>query len=177
VKCDLGVIAEAAYFLFTVRMFDPSLARRNTDPEETCCVDHALITPTPSGILANPGRLGEHLCSRPSASVPRDLLLQDQDRRGGRFHRPDMGRRGDAHAGVRISGGPANGKRETPTLSEVTTELGFFSGTIVIRNEGEGSEVGRRTIKVVPAHGGSCLNSRIWRSRRGRFSPIGCRDA
>ena len=44
---------EDAYFLFTVRIFDASLARSNTNPKKIYCVDHALVTSVSSGILVN----------------------------------------------------------------------------------------------------------------------------
>jgi len=35
---------EDAYFLFTVRIFDASLAGGNTNPKKVYCIDHALVT-------------------------------------------------------------------------------------------------------------------------------------
>ncbi|MFM8930882.1 MAG: hypothetical protein ACKOS8_03260 [Gemmataceae bacterium] len=52
---------EDAYFLFTVRLFDASLARSNTNPKKVYCVDHALVNSVSSGILVNSGHLLENL--------------------------------------------------------------------------------------------------------------------
>ena len=52
---------EDAYFLFTVRIFDASAARRNANPKKVYCIDHALITSVASGILVNSGHLLENL--------------------------------------------------------------------------------------------------------------------
>jgi len=52
---------EDEYFLFTVRIFDASLARSNTNPKKVYCVDHALVTSVPSGICVNSGHLLEKL--------------------------------------------------------------------------------------------------------------------
>jgi len=52
---------EDAYFLFTVRLFDASLARSNANPKKIFCVDHALVTSVSSGILVNAGHLLENL--------------------------------------------------------------------------------------------------------------------
>ena len=48
---------EDAYFLFTLRIFDASLARSNTNPKKIYCIDHALVTSVSSGILVNSGHL------------------------------------------------------------------------------------------------------------------------
>ena len=52
---------EDAYFLFTVPIFDASLARRNTNPKKIYCIDHALATSVSAGILINSGHLLENL--------------------------------------------------------------------------------------------------------------------
>ena len=52
---------EDAFFLFTVRIFDASLARANVDPKKIYCVDHALVRSVCSGILINSGHLLESL--------------------------------------------------------------------------------------------------------------------
>ena len=52
---------EDAYFLFTVKIFDASLARANTNPKKAYCIDHALAVSVGSGILVNSGHLLENL--------------------------------------------------------------------------------------------------------------------
>jgi predicted AAA+ superfamily ATPase len=52
---------EDAYFLFTVRIFDPSAPRRDTNPKRIYCVDHAMVSSVASGILVNSGHLLENL--------------------------------------------------------------------------------------------------------------------
>ena len=52
---------EDAFFLFTVRLFDASLARANANPKKIYCVDHALVASVSSGILLNSGHLLENL--------------------------------------------------------------------------------------------------------------------
>ncbi|MCY4028910.1 MAG: hypothetical protein OXH75_21660 [Acidobacteria bacterium] len=48
---------EDAFFLFTVPVFDASLARAKTNPKKIYCVDHALVRSIGSGILVNSGHL------------------------------------------------------------------------------------------------------------------------
>ena len=52
---------EDAYFVFTVRLFDGSLARSNVNPKKIYCIDHSLVTSVSSGILTNTGHLLENL--------------------------------------------------------------------------------------------------------------------
>ncbi len=52
---------EDAYFLFSVRIFDASLARSNANPKKIYCIDHALVASISSQILVNSGHLLESL--------------------------------------------------------------------------------------------------------------------
>jgi uncharacterized protein len=52
---------EDAYFIFTVKLFDSSLARVNTNPKKAYCIDHALVRSCTSGVLLNSGHLLENL--------------------------------------------------------------------------------------------------------------------
>jgi len=52
---------EDAYIFFTVRIFDASLARSNTNPKKIYCIDHSLVKSVSSGILVNSGHLLENL--------------------------------------------------------------------------------------------------------------------
>ena len=52
---------EDAFFLFTVRILDASLARANANPKKVYCVDHALVESVSSDILVNSGHLLENL--------------------------------------------------------------------------------------------------------------------
>ena len=52
---------EDAYFIFTVKLFDSSLARVNTNPKKAYCIDHAFVRSCTSGVLLNSGHLLENL--------------------------------------------------------------------------------------------------------------------
>ena len=52
---------EDAFFLFTMRIFDSSQARANTNPKKIYCIDHSLVRSVSSGILVNAGYLLENL--------------------------------------------------------------------------------------------------------------------
>lgn len=65
---------EDAYVLFTVRIFDASPARANTNPKKIYCIDHALVTSVSSGILVNSGHLLENLVFIALHRMTRDIF-------------------------------------------------------------------------------------------------------
>ena len=52
---------EDAYFLFSVRLYDPSFVRSNMNPKKVYCVDHSFVTSVTSGIMVNSGHLLENM--------------------------------------------------------------------------------------------------------------------
>lgn len=142
---------EDAYFLFTVRVFDASLARSKTAPKKIYCIDHAFVTSISSGILVNSGHLLENLVftalRRTSPHVyyyktkggrEVDFIVQAQDR---------------TKILVQVCESIANDKtrkREVLALSEAMAELGLNSSIIVTRNEEEQFNIEDRSIHVMP---------------------------
>jgi predicted AAA+ superfamily ATPase len=142
---------EDAYFLFTVRIFDASLARSNTNPKKVYCVDHALVTSVSSGILVNSGHLLENLVFTALRRLHPDIY----------YYKTRTGREVDFIVPVRGSprmlvqvceslAEPQTRKRETTALAEAMVEQGLETGTIVTRNESERIDTGGGTIEVVP---------------------------
>lgn len=143
---------EDAYFLFTVRIFDASLARSKTNPKKIYCVDHAMVTSVASGVLVNTGHLLENLVFRSLRRVTPDIwycktkggtevdfLAQLQDR---------------SRMLVQVCESlaePQTRKRELAALTEAMAEYGLTSGTVVTRNEEDQIKVGAGKIEVVPA--------------------------
>jgi len=143
---------EDAYFLFTVRIFDPSLARSNTNPKKVYCVDHALVSSVSSGILVNSGHLLENLVFTALRRLHPELY----------YYKTKTGRevdfivplRGRGRMLVQVCESLAESqtrKREMAALSEAMVELGLKAGTIVTRNENERIETAGGTIDVIPA--------------------------
>ena len=143
---------EDAYFLFTVRIFDASLARRNTNPKKIYCIDHALVTSVASGILVNTGHLLENLvfaalrrltpniwyCKTKNGREV-DFLAQTRDR---------------SRVLVQVCeslADPKTRKREVTALAEAMTEYGMKTGTVVTRSEEDVIDVSAGRIKIVPA--------------------------
>lgn len=143
---------EDAYFLFTVRLFDPSLARSNTNPKKVYCIDHALVTSVSSGILVNSGHLLENLVFTALRRLHPEIYYYKT--RTGREVDFVVPLRDGTRTLVQVCESlvePQTRKRETAALREAMAELGLKSGTIVTRSEDERIEAGGGTIEVVPA--------------------------
>ena len=143
---------EDAYFLFTVRIFDASLARRNTNPKKIYCADHALVTSVASGILVNSGHLLENLVFTGLRQVTPDIHYC-KTRSGAEVdfiaQLPDRSR-----MLVQVCESMAESntrRREVAALNEAMAELGLKSGMIVTRNEEEELEVDSGKIDVMAA--------------------------
>jgi len=154
---------EDAYFLFTVRIFDPSIARSNTNPKKIYCVDHALVTSVSSGILVNSGHLLENLVFTALRRLhPQIYYYKTNTGKEVDFIVPacagpvaaERSMRTRARMLVQVCeslANPQTRKRETAALSEAMSELRLSTGTIVTRNEDERIATEAGTIEVVPA--------------------------
>jgi len=143
---------EDAYFVFTVQIFDASLARRNTNPKKAYCIDHALVTSVSSGVLVNSGHLLENLVFVALRRVHTEVY----------YYKTKTGKELDfvvpLHGRSRLLvqvceslGDPQTRNREIAALREAMMELGAQAGTIVTRNEEERIDVDGGAITVVPA--------------------------
>jgi len=142
---------EDAYFLFSVRIFDSSLARSHTNPKKIYCVDHAMVTSVSSGVLVNSGHLLENLAFTALRRIHSEIY----------YYKTKTGReidfiiplRGRSRMLVQVCESlaePQTRKREVAALSEAMTELGIKSGTIVTKGEDERIKTDDGTIEVVP---------------------------
>lgn len=143
---------EDAYFLFTVQIFDASVARRNTNPKKVYCIDHAMVTSVASGVLINVGRLLENLVFTALRRIYPEIY----------YYRTKTGKevdfivplRGRPRLLVQVCESLADSQtrnREIAALTEAMAETGAKSGTIVTRSEEAQVDVEGRTIKIVPA--------------------------
>src|SRR3990172_168306 len=142
---------EDAYFLFTVRIFDASLARSRTNPKKIYCVDHALITSVSSGILLNCVHILENLVFTALRHVyPEVYYYKTKTGREVDFIAPMRNRK---HKLMQVCDSLAETqtrKREVAALSEAMTELGIKTGTIVTRDVDERINTSAGIIEVVP---------------------------
>ncbi len=143
---------EDAYFLFTVRLFDPSLARSNTNPKKIYCIDTALVTSVSSGILANTGHLLENLVfmslrrQHPEIHYYKTRTGKEVD-----FILSERGRPRKLVQTCESLSDQKTRKRELDALDEAMTEQGLPTGTIVTRNEEGRIDTAGGTIDIVPA--------------------------
>jgi uncharacterized protein len=143
---------EDAYFLFTVRIFDASLARSNTNPKKIYCVDHALVTSVSSGILGNSGHLMENLVFTALRRFHQEIYYyKTKTGREVDFIVPIRGRSRMLVQVCESLAEPQTRKRETTALGEAMVELGLKKGIIVTRNEDTKIDTGAGIIEVVPA--------------------------
>ena len=142
---------EDAYFLFSVRIFDSSLARSHTNPKKIYCVDHAMVTSVSSGVLVNSGHLLENLAFTALRRIYAEIYYYKT--RTGREIDFVVPLRGRSRMLVQVCESlaePQTRKREVAALSEAMTELGVKSGTIVTKGEDERIKTDDGTIEVVP---------------------------
>ena len=143
---------EDAYFLFTVRIFDASAARRDTNPKRIYCVDHAMVTSVSSGILVNSGHLLENLVFTALRRLyPEIYYYKTKTGREVDLIVPMRGRPPMLVQVCESMADPQTRKREMTALSEAMAELGLKTGTIVTRGEDERTDVAAGTIDVSPA--------------------------
>jgi len=142
---------EDAYFLFTTRIFDASLARSNTNPKKIYCIDHALVRSVSSGVLVNDGHLLENivfLALRRTASK-----VYYYKTKGGREVDFVVRGRGGVEL-VQVCESlaiPATREREIRALAEAMSELRVKTGTLVTRSEEGGEQTPSGNISIQPA--------------------------
>ena len=142
---------EDAYFLFTVRIFDASLARSNTNPKKVYCIDHALVTSVSSGILINSGHLLENLVFTALRRLhPEVFYYKTKNGREVDFIVPLRNRSRILVQVCESLAEPQTRKRETAALSEAMAELNIKTGTIVTKHENERIDTDGGAIEVVP---------------------------
>ena len=151
-RCRSTWSGSDAYFLFTVRIFDASAARRNANPKKVYCIDHALITSVASGILVNSGHLLENLVfTALRRRYPEIHYYRTRTGRKVDFLVPRRGRPPMLVQACESLADPRTRKRETAALAAAMGELDVGTATIVTRNERERIEIEGAAIEVVPA--------------------------
>jgi hypothetical protein len=142
---------EDAYFLFTVRIFDASLARSNTNPKKIYCIDHSFITSVSSGILVNSGHLLENLVFIALRRLYSEIYyFKTKNNREVDFITIESGRPQMLIQVCESLAAPQTRKRETAALVEAMMELNIKTGIIVTQNEEEKMETDNGTIDVIP---------------------------
>jgi len=143
---------EDAYFFFSVRIFDASLARSNTNPKKIYCIDHGLVTSVSSGILINAGHLLENLIFITLRRVSQHIF----------YYKTKTGKEVDfitklddaTYSLIQVCetlADPETKKREIAALKEAMFELNLSTSYIVTRYEEDTIQIGGKMIQVIPA--------------------------
>jgi hypothetical protein len=143
---------EDAFFLFTVRIFDSSLARSNTNPKKIYCIDHSLVTSVSSGILVNSGHLLENLVFTGLKRTFSDVYYYKT--KSGREVDFAVRKKDGSRMLVQVSESlaePQVKKREIAALTDAMAELSLRSSIIVTRNDSGKMEIEDKTIDILPA--------------------------
>lgn len=143
---------EDAYFLFTVRVFDASLARSNTNPKKIYCADHSLVTSVSSGILVNSGHLLENVVFSALRRIHPEVYYYKT--RSGKEVDFIVAPRGGARVLVQVCESlaePQTRKRELAALADAMAELGLRTGLVVTRAQEEQIDLDEGTVRVIPA--------------------------
>lgn len=142
---------EDAYFLFTVRTFDASLAKSNTNPKKVFSVDHAFVRSTSSGVLVNAGHLLEN------------IVFTSLRRTGSKvfYFKSKSGREVD-FVSRRMDGSirlvqvcesmlnESTRRREVLAIQDAMRELKLKEATIVTRNEHDVLKLDEGTVAILP---------------------------
>lgn len=143
---------EDAYVFFTVRIFDASVARVNTNPKKVYAIDHSLVRSVSSGILVNSGHLLENLVFTALRRLTPEIFYYKT--KSGREVDFIAGPRGGARMLVQACesiAAPQTRLRETAALEEAMTERKLSRSLIVTKQEDERIETASGVIEVVPA--------------------------
>jgi predicted AAA+ superfamily ATPase len=142
---------EDAFFLFTIRLFDASLARSNVNSKKVYCIDHALVSSVSSGIQLNSGHLLENLTfTALRRSHPEVFYYRTKSGREVDFIVPLRNRQRLLVQACETVENPETRDREVTVLHEAMAELDLKSATIVTRHEDERIRSKGTVIHVVP---------------------------
>lgn len=142
---------EDAYFFFTVRIFDASVARMQANPKKIYCIDHAMVNSLASGILVNSGHLLENMVFMGLRRITPHVF----------YYKTKSGKEVDfliqQKAGkkvlIQVSEtllDPKTEKREVGALVESMLELNLKQGIIVTRQEQGEVTTEAGVITIVP---------------------------
>jgi uncharacterized protein len=143
---------EDAYFLFSVFIFDPSSARRNTNPKRVYCIDHALVVSVSSGILVNSGHLLENLVFITIRRLYQEIYYYKT--RTGKEVDFIVLRQKNPPLLIQVCESlvqPHTKQREVVALTEAMAERGSKVGYIITRYEEENLNTAAGIVKVLPA--------------------------
>jgi len=141
-----------AYFLFTVKIYDTSIARQNVNAKKIYCIDHGLIKSVSSGIQINSGHLLENLVFIHLRRFSEEIYYY-RTKKGKEVDFIWISDQGEKHL-VQVCftiKEQSTFKREISALKEAMEELKIDESTIVTYREENRIEEKNSVINIVPA--------------------------
>ncbi|MDO9565605.1 MAG: ATP-binding protein [Candidatus Desulfaltia sp.] len=143
---------EDVYFLFSVKIFSPSILKQNANAKKIYCIDHSMVTSIAPKILENKGHLLENMMFTHLRRHTEQIYYY-RTKKGKEIDFIWMDNRGNRHL-MQISFSlkdPATRKREISSLSFAMEELRLQEATIITYNEEDLIKVETGVIKIIPA--------------------------
>ena len=143
---------EDVYFLFSVKIFSPSISKQNANAKKIYCIDHSMVTSIAPKILENKGHLLENMIFTHLRRHTEQIYYY-RTKNGKEIDFIWMDNRGNRHL-MQISFSlkdPATRKREISSLSFAMEELNLRQSTIITYNEEDLIKVETGTIRIIPA--------------------------
>ncbi len=143
---------EDVYFLFSVKIFSPSISKQNANVKKIYCIDHSMVTSIAPKILENKGHLLENMIFTHLRRHTEQIYYY-RTKNGKEIDFIWMDNRGNRHL-MQISFSlkdPATRKREIASLSFAMEELNLRQSTIITYNEEDLIKVETGTIRIIPA--------------------------
>ncbi len=142
---------EDAYFLFSVKLHDKSVAKQNANAKKIYCVDHGLITSVWPGISENRGDLLENMVFTHLRRKSQNIFYY-RTKQGNEVDfiwYDDRGRKELVQVSWEILDEKTR-KREIKSLKQAMSETSLNKGTIVTFGQEELIEEDHLSIYVVP---------------------------
>jgi len=143
---------EDAYCLFTVRLFDASLARAQANPKKIYCIDHSFVRSISSNILINSGHLLENLVFIELRRSNEEIYYyKTKNTREVDFIYRDENKQLQLIQVCEKLRDEATKTRELTALNEAMAELNLSVGIIITMHDEQEVKVASGTVKIIPA--------------------------
>ena len=143
---------EDVYFLFSVKIFSPSISKQNANVKKIYCIDHSMVTSIAPKVLENKGHLLENMMFTHLRRHTEQIYYY-RTKKGKEIDFIWIDNRGNRHL-MQISFSlkdPATRKREISSLSFAMEELNLRQSTIITCNEEDIIKLETGVIKIIPA--------------------------
>jgi predicted AAA+ superfamily ATPase len=142
---------EDVYFLFSVKIFSPSISKQNVNAKKIYCIDHSMVTSIAPNIMEKRGHLLENMAFIHIRQLTEEIYYY-RTAKGQEVDFLWLDNKKDRHlVQVCLSlTDQATRKREVSSLVQAMEELNIGQATIVTRDEEEVLNKGNKTINLLP---------------------------